>query len=219
VGFHLPIANFESLMKKSIFTKIIREEVSRLFEAEPTQALDPTKPPAEDGSDAAAQAHNLNLTHIGYGYWADKSGQTVARTVKGHLVKLSDKDKTEMGNKSSAPAGKEAPTVNVPSTKGVKSSIKSIDADDYTSPTPYPLGQQRTQKIQAKAIDPAYAKRIPGSITPPKTKEGKPWEVSVNGKQGLVDFTLPERDAAHVTFNDGTFGLFRTNQLQSKKAG
>ncbi len=39
-------------------------------------------------SRAAEEANKLGLTHIGYGYWADANGNTVARTLSGELVRL-----------------------------------------------------------------------------------------------------------------------------------
>lgn len=46
----------------------------------------------EDGSEASEEAHRLGLTSAGWGYWKDKSGKTVARTVDGKLVKLSSEE-------------------------------------------------------------------------------------------------------------------------------
>jgi hypothetical protein len=37
---------------------------------------------------AAQQAHELGLTHAGWGYWQDSSGKVVAKTINGQLVKL-----------------------------------------------------------------------------------------------------------------------------------
>jgi len=42
---------------------------------------------------ARDQAHRLGLQSAGWGYWADKSGNKVARTVKGKLVRLSSAEK------------------------------------------------------------------------------------------------------------------------------
>jgi hypothetical protein len=39
-------------------------------------------------SDAATQAHDMGLSYAGYGKWKDQSGKTVAKTVKGNLVRL-----------------------------------------------------------------------------------------------------------------------------------
>lgn len=47
----------------------------------------------EDESPAAAQAHQLGLTRKGWGYWKDKTGKAVAKTVGDELAKLSDKEK------------------------------------------------------------------------------------------------------------------------------
>jgi hypothetical protein len=52
-----------------------------------------------DESESSRQAHELNLTHIGHGYWADAQGSTVARSIDGHLVKL-EKDDLMYGNKA-----------------------------------------------------------------------------------------------------------------------
>lgn len=46
-------------------------------------------------SDAAKQAHKLGLTSKGYGNWADQSGETVAKTVKGQLVKVEKGEEPE----------------------------------------------------------------------------------------------------------------------------
>lgn len=43
--------------------------------------------------DAAEQAHKRGLTSVGWGYWADDSGDTVAKTIDDKLVKLSDAEK------------------------------------------------------------------------------------------------------------------------------
>lgn len=46
----------------------------------------------EAESDAAEQAHKLGLVSGGWGTWKDQSGKTVAKTVRGQLVKLEDVD-------------------------------------------------------------------------------------------------------------------------------
>jgi hypothetical protein len=56
------------------FWDILSESLNMLFEAK----------------SAAEIAHDLGLTHIGYGYWADETGKTVARTIDGQLVKIDD---------------------------------------------------------------------------------------------------------------------------------
>lgn len=50
---------------------------------------------------AAKQAHKLNLRAIGFGYWEDKKGNTVAKTEDGMLKKLSksEVDKTSKSKK------------------------------------------------------------------------------------------------------------------------
>lgn len=48
----------------------------------------------EGTATAADQAHHLGLRHSGYGYWDDQQGNTVARTIKGHLVKLEKSEET-----------------------------------------------------------------------------------------------------------------------------
>jgi ADP-ribose pyrophosphatase YjhB (NUDIX family) len=42
--------------------------------------------------DAAQQAHDLGLTHVGGGYWIDSSGDVVAQTMDGKLVKYTGND-------------------------------------------------------------------------------------------------------------------------------
>lgn len=43
-------------------------------------------------SEAAAQAHKLGLVASGWGTWKDQTGKTVAKTIRGHLVKIEDVD-------------------------------------------------------------------------------------------------------------------------------
>lgn len=40
------------------------------------------------GNDPSEEAHKLGLTAAGWGYWKDKTGRSVAKTVQGQLVKL-----------------------------------------------------------------------------------------------------------------------------------
>ena len=51
---------------------------------------------AEEETDTAQKAHALGLTAAGWGYWQDASGEKVARTVKGQLVKLTDQEKEKL---------------------------------------------------------------------------------------------------------------------------
>jgi hypothetical protein len=280
VGFLLLIVNSESTMKKSIFTDIIREEVSRLFEADPPAQPNlpaSNKPPAEDGSEAAQQAHHLNLAHTGYGNWAqanDPEGKTVAQTIKGHLVKVVDKDQPNQAQGGEQPSAQQpaapsqAPQATAPSTPKApapapRRQFKPIDADDYTSPSPsalagtrpnrynikdlqpdaassHKIGQQaikkwgssdaaaqQLQQLSTKTTNPAtkqsldtaakILKKEPGSINPPKTKDGKPWEVVDGaGKPGVIDFTDNKGNQAHVTYDDGTSGMVRFDQLKPR---
>lgn len=46
----------------------------------------------EEESEAAQQAHALGLVSGGWGTWKDKTGKTVAKTIRGQLVKVEDVD-------------------------------------------------------------------------------------------------------------------------------
>lgn len=79
--------------------------------------VEPPKPPAEDGSDAAQQAHALGLKSGGYGRWVDASGKTVAKTVKGYLVKVEPHEQEPQQPQAKdiyAQAGREKPSEDDP---------------------------------------------------------------------------------------------------------
>ncbi|MBW3546121.1 MAG: hypothetical protein KY428_11085 [Bacteroidetes bacterium] len=69
-------------MTKGQLRKLIREEIERrLNEAKPTEA--------------SAQAKKLGLTYLGFGRWADETGNVVANTIDGKLVQKDTPEKPE----------------------------------------------------------------------------------------------------------------------------
>ena len=65
-------------------------------QAEPQAGAEPS------GNDAADQAHKLDLVSAGWGRWKDKSGQIVAKTIDGHLVKVDPNNRQQKSDHETA---------------------------------------------------------------------------------------------------------------------
>jgi hypothetical protein len=55
----------------------------------------------KEEEDPSELAHMLNLVYKGWGKWGDETGQTVAKTVKGRLVKLTPEEQAAENDKES----------------------------------------------------------------------------------------------------------------------
>jgi ADP-ribose pyrophosphatase YjhB (NUDIX family) len=78
--------------------KIRMSELLTLTEEDektPPPNNDPKPKKDDKENEATKQAHSLGLESDGYGYWKDKTGKRVARTLKGKLVKLTSDDPYE----------------------------------------------------------------------------------------------------------------------------
>ena len=87
----------------------------------PKEEINENKNLNEEESDTADQAHKLGLTAAGWGYWADASGKKVARTIQGHLVKLTDDEKDAINN----PINKQS-TSQQPETEPLKPTVNTV---------------------------------------------------------------------------------------------
>jgi hypothetical protein len=93
-----------------------------------------------------------------------------------------------------------------------------VHSDDTTPPPPNG-GTELTAEPEVPPTPPPPSAPAqeppgkPGSIDPPLQKNGDPWEVEVDGKRGYIDVIEKDRDEAHITFHDGSYGWFRTNEL------
>src|SRR6185312_1542452 len=91
----------------------------------PKEEINESKNLNEEESDTADQAHKLGLTAAGWGYWADASGKKVARTIQGHLVKLTDDEKDAINN----PINKQS-TSQQPETDPLKPTVNTVSYYD-----------------------------------------------------------------------------------------
>jgi len=83
-------------------------------EANPPKIEPQGEPHKKSDSQAADQAHKLNLTAKPYGNWADDTGKVVAKTVKGQLTKLDPKEKQAKNADAPTDSGEVAPKSPAP---------------------------------------------------------------------------------------------------------
>lgn len=157
-----------------------------------------TPPPGEES--AADKAHEMGLTHAGGAYWQDKQGKTVAKTIGTDLVKLDTDGELDK-------------------------SMKPATADDlakYSGDTQQPTVNYKTPELAKRHQTIQTAKNIEtdpaivGHIHPPTRESGDAIEVTVDGKNAVLDAWEPDYSAATVTFDDGTSKKVRTSQVSPK---
>lgn len=125
----------KSLIKETLFSFLLKEDP-----AKPPHVANPQSTSQSDGdSEAAEQAHKLGLTAAGWGYWADKNGQKVAKTVDGKLVKIEPGDGEGRGSqnqappKGNSPLGVSAPDKGVPK---VNTPDPTVPVGSHNEPVP-----------------------------------------------------------------------------------
>lgn len=236
-------------MKKSILYKLVYETIrQQLKEAdEETPQAPPT--PEESGETAAETAHRLGLTYTGWGKWSDETGTPVAKTVNNKLVKITPEsptagapEQTPAPEQPSTIPVEEPVTTQAPTTpvayhpeniKKLKMTIvaafklaqffKDKHGPDAvkalmdskaatTEPVKLDLLEKALKFLNGQPVE------TPGAIEPPMVN-GSPIQVIVNGKTGVVDFADLDVKLTHITFDDGTSGVFPIDQVQVRKEG